>query len=47
MDPSERYIATSSTDGSVYIIDMDAINQPAIEIARMNGFIFSIEFVNS
>ena len=46
LDPSERYVATSSTDGRVYIIDMDAINQPALEVARMDGFIFSIEFMN-
>jgi len=45
-DPSERYIATSSTDGRVFVLDMDAINKSAIEVASMNGFIFSIEFIN-
>jgi WD40 repeat protein/energy-coupling factor transporter ATP-binding protein EcfA2 len=47
LDPSERYIATSSTDGSVYVLDLENLNQPAIEIANLQGFVYSVAFINN
>lgn len=46
IDPSKRYIATSSTDGSVYVLDLENLNQPAIEVANLMGFVYSVAFIN-
>ena len=46
VDPSERYLATSSSSGKVLVLDLDARSQPAIEIANLNGFVYSVEFIN-
>ncbi|KPL12379.1 MAG: hypothetical protein AMS23_04805 [Bacteroides sp. SM1_62] len=46
VDPSQRYLATSSTDGRVNVLDLDDTNEPAIEIVNLNGFIYSVEFIN-
>ncbi len=46
IDPSQRYLATSSTDGRVYVLDLEDTNQQAIEIVNLNGFIYSVEFIN-
>ena len=46
VDPSQRYLATCSTDGSVFVRDMEDTNQQPIEIAKLNGFIYSVEFIN-
>jgi WD40 repeat protein len=46
VDPSQRYLATSSTSGRVKVLDLEDTNQPAIEIANLNGFIYSVEFIN-
>ena len=47
IDPSGKYIATCSTDGKVYMINTDAMNQAPIEVVNVSGFIFSIEFSNT
>ncbi len=31
---------------SVFVLDLEDTNRPAIEIAKLNGFIYSIEFIN-
>jgi WD40 repeat protein len=46
LDPSQRYLATSSTDGRVKVLDLDDINESAIEIVNLNGFALSVEFIN-
>ena len=46
VDPSQRYVATSSSDGKVFVLDMEDRSQPAIEIVNLNGFINSVEFIN-
>ena len=46
VDPSQKYLATCSTDGSVLVHDLEDINLPPIEIAKLNGFIYSVEFIN-
>ncbi len=47
LDPSTRYIATSSTDGSVYVLDFENLNQAAIEVANLQGFVYSVAFTNN
>ena len=46
LDPSGKFIATCSTDGKVYLINTDAMNQTPVEVVSLSGFIFSIEFSN-
>jgi hypothetical protein len=46
VDPSQRYLATCSTDGSVFVFDLEDTNLPPIEITKLNGFIYSVEFIN-
>jgi WD40 repeat protein len=46
-DPSGRYFATSSTDGVAYVLDLDNLNQPAIEVANLEGFVYSVAFINN
>jgi WD40 repeat protein len=46
VDPSGKYLATSSTDGRVYVQDLQDLTQPAIEIVNLNGYIYSVEFIN-
>ncbi|MEE9461200.1 MAG: hypothetical protein V3V53_05175 [Bacteroidales bacterium] len=46
VDPSQRYLATCSTDGSIFVRDLEDRNQSPIEIANLNGFIYSVEFIN-
>jgi len=46
LDPSGQFIATCSTDGKVYLINTDAMNQVPVEVVSLPGFIFSIEFSN-
>jgi len=46
VDPSQKYLATCSTDGRVFVFDLDDTNLPPIEITKLNGFIHSIEFIN-
>jgi WD40 repeat protein len=46
VDPSQRYLASCSTDGSVLVLNLEDINQQPIEIAKLNGFIYSVEFIN-
>lgn len=46
VDPSQRYLATSSTDGRVKVLDLQDRSQQPIEIANLNGFIYSVEFIN-
>jgi WD40 repeat protein len=47
IDPTGKYIATCSTDGKVYMINTDAMNQAPVEVVSSSGFIFSIEFSNT
>ncbi len=47
MDPSGKYIATASTDGRVYVLDLQNLNQPSIEAANMDGFIYSVAFTDN
>jgi energy-coupling factor transporter ATP-binding protein EcfA2 len=46
LDPSRRYIATSSTDGLVNTLDLNNLNQAAVEVANLPGFVYSIAFIN-
>ncbi len=46
VDPSEKYLATSSTDGRVFVQDLGDLDQPALEIVNLNGYIYSVEFIN-
>jgi hypothetical protein len=46
VDPSKRFLATSSTDGRVLVLDLEDLAQPPIEIVNINGFIYSVEFIN-
>jgi len=46
VDPSQKYLATCSTDGRVLVFDLEDTNLPPIEIAKLNGFIYSVEFIN-
>jgi WD40 repeat protein len=46
VDPSERYLATASSSGKVLVLDLEARSQQAIEIANLNGFMYSVEFIN-
>ena len=46
-DPKERFIATASTDGQVFVIDLETPNQQPFKILSQNEFIFTIEFLNN
>jgi energy-coupling factor transporter ATP-binding protein EcfA2 len=46
VDPTQRYLASCSTDGSVLVLDLEDMSQQSIEIAKLNGFIHSVEFIN-
>ena len=46
VDPSKRFLATSSTDGRVLVLDLEDLAQPPIEIVNINGFVYSVEFIN-
>jgi WD40 repeat protein/effector-binding domain-containing protein len=46
VDPSKRFLATSSTDGKVLVLDLEDLAQPPIEIININGFVYSVEFIN-
>jgi energy-coupling factor transporter ATP-binding protein EcfA2 len=43
-DPSERYIATASTDGKALLLDSRNMNLEPIVIDNFGGFVFSVEF---
>ena len=46
VDPTQRYLTSCSTDGRILVIDLEDRNQQPIEIAKLNGFIYSVEFIN-
>jgi WD40 repeat protein len=44
--PDERFLATASTDGQVFIIDLETANQQPFKILSQKEFIFTVAFLN-